>query len=59
LDSSVSTATGYGLDGRVRFAVGTRYFSLLHSVKNGSGTHPPSYAMGTGGPFTVGKVAGA
>jgi hypothetical protein len=27
---------------------GERDFSLLHDVQTGSGTHPASYAMGTG-----------
>jgi hypothetical protein len=29
-------------------------FSLLHSVYTGSGAHPASYPMGTGGSFLVG-----
>jgi hypothetical protein len=49
-DSSVSIALGYGLDWgfRVRFPVGAGNFSLHHCVQNSSGTHPASYAMGTG-----------
>jgi len=34
-------------------------FSLHHLVKNGSGAHPASYPMGTGGSFPGGKAAGA
>jgi hypothetical protein len=37
----------------VRFPAGTRDFSLLHSVQTGSGAHPASYIMGTGGYFPV------
>jgi hypothetical protein len=32
--------------------------SLLQSIKTGSGTHPASHQMGTGGSFHGGKVAG-
>jgi hypothetical protein len=32
LDSSADIETDYGLNGRARFPVGTRDFSLLHSV---------------------------
>jgi hypothetical protein len=51
-DSLVGIATGYGLDergggssspGRVKKS------SLLHIVQTGSGVHPTSYKMGTGG----------
>jgi hypothetical protein len=42
----------------VRFPVGARYFSLLHSVQTGSGAHPASYPMGTGFSFSGGKAAG-
>jgi hypothetical protein len=34
-------------------------FSLLHVVQTGSGAHPASFPMGTGGPFPGGKAAGA
>jgi hypothetical protein len=44
-DSAVSTATGYGLDGRW---VGVRDFSLLHVVQARPGAHQPSDIMGTG-----------
>jgi hypothetical protein len=42
--------TGYGLDGRVRFPA-VQDLSLLHVVQTGSGTHPASNPMGTGGSF--------
>jgi hypothetical protein len=61
-DSSVGIALGYGLGdrgSRVRFAAGAGNFSLHHRVQNGSGTHPASYPMGTGGSFRRGKSAGA
>jgi hypothetical protein len=56
-DSSVGIALGYGLDGRgsrVRFPAGAGNFSLHHRVHSGSGTHPTSYAIGTGGLFPSG-----
>jgi hypothetical protein len=61
-DSSVGIATGYVLDDRgfrVRFPVGAGNFSLHHRVQNGSGTHPASFPMGTGGSFPGSKAAGA
>jgi hypothetical protein len=61
-DSSVGIATGYGLDdrgSRVRFPAGAGNFSLHQRVQNGSGTHPASYPMGTGGSFPGGKAARA
>jgi hypothetical protein len=50
-DSSVGIATSYWLDD---LEVGVRVpvkqeFSLLHVVHTGSGVHPTSYPMGTGG----------
>jgi hypothetical protein len=33
--------------------------SQLHSVHTGSGAHPVSYPMDTGGSFSGGKTAGA
>jgi hypothetical protein len=33
-------------------------FSLLQRVQNGSGAHPASYPVGTGGTFPGGKAAG-
>jgi hypothetical protein len=58
-DSVVGVATGYGLDDRgvgVRVLVRPRIFSLV--VQTGSGAHPASYLIGTGGSFPGGKVAG-
>jgi hypothetical protein len=50
-DSVVGVATGYWLDDRgvgIRVPLGQE-FSLLHVVQTGSGTHPASYPLGTGG----------
>jgi hypothetical protein len=41
----------------VRVPVGQE-FSFLHVVQAGSGAHPASYPMGTGGSFLAGKAAG-
>jgi hypothetical protein len=53
--SVVGTATGYGLEaersGKVRIY-------LLHVVQTGSGVHPTSYPIGTGGSFLGSKAAG-
>jgi hypothetical protein len=60
--SSVGLALVYGLEdrgSRVRFPPGSGNFSLHHRVQNGSGTHPASYPVGTGGSFPGGKAAGA
>jgi hypothetical protein len=60
--SSVSVATGYGLDDRMiraRVPAGAGNFSLRHRVQTSSGAHPASYPMGSGGPLLGGKVAGA
>jgi hypothetical protein len=35
----------------VRFPAEARNVSLLHKVETGSGAHPASYAIGTGGCF--------
>jgi hypothetical protein len=43
---------GYGLDDQgfsVRFSAGVGNFTLHHRVQNGSGAHPGSYPMGSGG----------
>jgi hypothetical protein len=59
---SVGRATGYLLDdrdSRVGFPVGAGNSSLHHHVQNGSGAHPSSYPMGTGGYFPGGKAAEA
>jgi hypothetical protein len=58
----VDVALGYGLDdrcSRVQFPAGTWNFSVPHRVQTGSGAHPASYLMGTGGPFPGGKASGA
>jgi hypothetical protein len=43
----------------VRFPAGAGNFSVRHHVQTGSGAHPTSYPMGTGGSFPEGKAAGA
>jgi hypothetical protein len=61
-ESSVNIVTGYRLDVRgvaVRVPVGSRMFSSIHIVQTGSGAHPASYPMVTGGSFPGGKAAGA
>jgi hypothetical protein len=60
-DSSVGIATGYGLDDRmigIRFPARAGNFSLRYHVQNGSGAHPASYPIGTGGSFPGGKRPG-
>jgi hypothetical protein len=42
--------------GRFRFLAGARLY-LLHSIQTGSGAHPASYPMGTGGDFLGGVKA--
>jgi hypothetical protein len=57
--SAVGIATAYGVDDRgggVRALVQSE-FSLLHIVETGSGAHPTSYPMGTGGSLPWGKAA--
>jgi hypothetical protein len=57
--SSVSTVSDYGLDGRaigVRSPAGAKEFSSNLSVHTGSGAHPASCTMGTGGPFPGAKA---
>jgi hypothetical protein len=47
----------YGLDDRVievRSPTGAEDFSSSPCVQTGSGAHPASYPMGTGGPFPGG-----
>jgi hypothetical protein len=49
----------YGMDDRaigVQSPAGTKDFSSILSVQTGSGAHPASYQMGTGGPFPGGKA---
>jgi len=40
------------------FTVGAGNFSPHHSVQNGSGAHPASYPMDTGGSFAGDKATG-
>jgi hypothetical protein len=52
--SSVSIVSDYGLDDRaigVRFPAGAKDFSFNLCVQTGSGAHPASCPMGTGGSF--------
>jgi hypothetical protein len=61
-NSIVGIATGYGLENqgvRVFESQWGQEFSLLHVVQTGSGVHPTSYPMGTGGSFPGDKAAGA
>jgi hypothetical protein len=49
----------YGLDDRaigVRSPVGAKDFSTIPCVQTGSGAHPASCPLGTGGPFPGGKA---
>jgi hypothetical protein len=60
-DSSVGTATGYGLGDfivRVWFLVRQKLF-LLHIIQADSGMHPASYPVGSRGSFPMGKATGA
>jgi hypothetical protein len=57
--SSVSIVSDYGLDDRaigVRSPAGAEDFSSSLCVQTGSGAHPASCTMGTGGPFPGGKA---
>jgi hypothetical protein len=51
--SSGSTVSDYGLDDR---AIEAKDFSSSLFVQTGSGAHPASCTMGTGGPFPGGKA---
>jgi hypothetical protein len=58
--SSVSIVSDYGLDDReieVRSLVGTKDFSSILCVQTGSGAHPASCTMGTGGKARPGSDA--
>jgi hypothetical protein len=58
-DSSGSTVSDYGLDDRaigVRSPAGAEDFSSSLCVQTGSGAHPASCTMGTGGPFLGAKA---
>jgi hypothetical protein len=52
-DNSVGIATGYGPEFESRY---DKEFFLLQVVQTGSGVHPTSYPMGTGGSFPGGKA---
>jgi hypothetical protein len=57
--SSGSIVSHYGLDDRaiaVRSPAGAKDFSSNLSVQTGSGAHPATCTMGTGGPFHGGKA---
>jgi hypothetical protein len=60
LGSSVSTVSNYGLDDQaidIRLpAEAKRDFSSNLCVQTGSGVHPASCTMGTGGSFLGGKA---
>jgi hypothetical protein len=53
--SSVRKVSDYGLDNRVRSPTEAEDFSSRLCVQAGSGAHPASSPMGTGGPLTGGK----
>jgi hypothetical protein len=58
--SSGSIVSDNGLDDRaieVRFPAKAKDFSSILCVQTGSGAHPASCPMGTGGPFPGGKSA--
>jgi hypothetical protein len=58
--SSGSIVSDYGLDDQaigVRSPEGAKDFSSILCVQTGSGAHPASCTMGTGGPFSGGKSA--
>jgi hypothetical protein len=57
--SSGSIVSGYGLDDRaieVRSPAGAKDFFSNLFVQTGSGAHPASCTMGTGGPFPGAKA---
>jgi hypothetical protein len=56
-DSLVGMATGYALGRRGSIPSRGRDLSLLCSAQTGSGAHPASHQIGTGGDFSGGKVA--
>jgi hypothetical protein len=60
-DRAIGMATGYLLDDQgvgVRVPLGSRII-IFHLVQIGSGAHPASYQMGTGGFFPGAKTAEA
>jgi hypothetical protein len=57
--SSGSIVSDYGLDDRaieIRSPTGAGDFSSSPCIQTGSGAHPASYPMGTGGSFPGGKA---
>jgi hypothetical protein len=59
LDNSVSTVSGCGLDDRaieLRPPTETKDLPSSLCVQTGSGAHPASCTMGTGGPFPGAKA---
>jgi hypothetical protein len=57
IPSSVNIVSDYGLDDRaigVRSPAGAKDFSFILCVQTGSGAHPASCTMGTGGSFLRG-----
>jgi hypothetical protein len=52
-------ATGWMAEGSEFESRKGQEFSLFHIVQTGSGVHPTSYPMGTGGSFPGGKAARA
>jgi hypothetical protein len=58
--SPVGIATGYGLDDRgVGVPSPGRIKNFLYVDQTGSGAHPASYTVGTGGSSIGGKAAGS
>jgi hypothetical protein len=58
--SSGSIVSEYGLDDRVigvRSSAGAKNISSSLCIQTGSGAHPASCTMGSGGPFPGGKSA--
>jgi hypothetical protein len=58
----IQIVLGYGLEdrgSRIRFPAGAGNYALHHRVQNGSGSHPTSHPMGTGGSFSGVKRPGS
>lgn len=58
-DGSFGIVKSYGLERRGSISGRRKLFSLLHSVKTGSGAQSISYSMSTAGCFTGDKEGGA
>jgi hypothetical protein len=56
--ADITTTYGWTTEGSEFDSRLSQEFSLLHVVRTGSGAHPASYPMGTGGSFPGGKAAG-